>query len=92
MMTTTLGIFSIIGGLVLGLFAVLASFMDTAAFISTMTISSFFEEITGSILDGISNDTVYNAFYSFFYEIHLAWILIGLGIILTVIGAVINKG
>lgn len=90
-MTTKLGIFSIIGGLVLGLFSLLANFMGTAGFISTMTISSFFEGITGAILDRISSDSVYNVLYSFFYEIHLAWILIGLGVILAIIGAVINK-
>ncbi|WP_320040668.1 hypothetical protein [uncultured Desulfobacter sp.] len=90
-MTSKLGIFSIIAGLVLGLFSLLANFMGTAGFISTMTISSFFEGITGALLDRISSDTVYNALYSFFYEIHFAWILIGLGIILAVIGAVINK-
>ncbi|WP_321416342.1 hypothetical protein [uncultured Desulfobacter sp.] len=90
-MTSKLGIFSIIAGLVLGLFSLLANFMGTAGFISTMTISSFFEGITGALLDRISSDTVYNTLYSFFYEIHFAWILIGLGIILAVIGAVINK-
>ena len=90
-MTSKLGIFSIIAGLVLGLFALLAKFMGTAGFISTMTISSFFEGIADKILNWISNDTVYNVLYSFFYEIHLAGILIGLGVILLIIGTFIRK-
>jgi len=90
-MTSKLGIFSIIAGLVLGLFALISQFMGAAAFLSTMTISSFFEGITDNILDKISNDSIYNAFYSFFYEIHLAWILIGLGVILLIIGSFIRK-
>lgn len=90
-MTSKLGYLSTIAGLVLGLFALLSNFMGASGFISTMSISSFFEGITGAILDKISNDTVYNALYSFFYEIHLAWILIGLGIILVIFGAFINK-
>ena len=90
-MTSTLGGFSLIAGLVIGLFAMLANFMGTAGFISTMTISSFFEGITGAILDKISNETVYNVLYSLFYEIHLAWILMGLGVILLIIGTLIRK-
>ena len=90
-MTSKLGIISIIAGLVLGLFALLAKFMGTAGFISTMTISNLFEGITDKILDWISNDTVYNALYSFFYEIHFAWILIGLGVLLLIIGTFIRK-
>lgn len=90
-MTSKLGIFSIIAGLVLGLFALLSKFMGAAGFLSTMTISSFFQGITDKILDWISNDTVYNAFYSFFYEIHFAWVLIGLGVLLLIIGTFIRK-
>jgi len=90
-MTSKLGIFSIIAGLVLGLFALLSKFMGAATFFSTITISSFFEGITDNILDRISNDSVYNALYSFFYEIHFAWILIGLGLILLIIGSFIRK-
>ncbi len=90
-MTSKLGVFSIIAGLVLGLFALISKFMGTAIFLSTMTISTFFEGIIDKILDKISNDTVYNAFYSFFYEIHLAWVLIGLGVILLIIGTFIDK-
>ncbi len=90
-MTSKLGIFSIIAGLVLGLFALLAQFMGTAVFISTMTLSTFFEGITDKILNLISNDTVYNLLYSFFYEVHLAGVLIGLGVVLLIIGTVIRK-
>ena len=91
-MTSKLGIFSIIAGLVLGLFALLAKFMGTAGVMSTMSISTFFQGITDKILDWISNDTVYNALYSFFYEIHFAGILIGLGVLLLIIGTFIHKG
>ena len=90
-MTSKLGIFSIIAGLVLGLFALLAKFMDSAVFISTMTLSSLFEGIIDNILDRISNDTIYNALHSFFCEIHLTWILIGSGVILLIIGNFIDK-
>lgn len=90
-MTSKLGIFSIIAGLVLGLFALLGKFMGTAGFFSTMTISTFFEAMTGKILDWISNDTVHNALYSFFYEIHIAGILVGLGVILLIISTFVHK-
>ncbi|WP_319575521.1 hypothetical protein [uncultured Desulfobacter sp.] len=90
-MTSKLGLFSIIAGLVLGLFALISKFMGAAVFISTMTISTFFEGITDKIIDKISNDTVYNTLYSFFYEIHLAWVLIGLGVILLIIGTFIDR-
>ena len=90
-MTSKLGIFSIIAGLVLGLFALLSKLMGAAVFFSTMTIATFFEVITGKILDWISNDMIYNALYSFFYEIHLAGILIGLGVILLIIGTFVQK-
>jgi len=90
-MTSKLGIFSIIAGLVLGLFALLSKFMGAAGFCSTMTISTFVEGITDNILDRISNDTIYNALYSLFYEIHFAGVLIGLGVILLIIGTFIRK-
>ena len=90
-MNSKLGIFLIIAGVVLGLFALISKFMDTAVFISDMTLSTFFEGITDKILNWISNDTVYNALYSLFYEIHLAGVLIGLGIILLIIGSFIRK-
>lgn len=90
-MTSKLGGFSVIAGLVIGLFAILAKFMGTAGFISTMTISSFFEGITGAILDRISNETVYNALYSLFYEIHFTVVLIVLGVILLIVGTFIRK-
>jgi len=90
-MTSKLGIFSIIAGLVLGLFALLAKFMGTAGVMSTMTISTFFQGITDKILDWISNDTVYNVLYSFFYEIHFSGVLIGLGVLLLIIGAFIRN-
>lgn len=90
-MTSKLGGFSVIAGLVIGLFAILAKFMGTEGFLATMTISSFFEGITGAILDKISNETVYNALYSLFYEIHFAWVLIGLGVILLIVGTFIRK-
>jgi lipoprotein signal peptidase len=90
-MTSKLGGLSVIAGIVLGLFALLGKFMGTAGFISTMTLSTFFEGVTGALLDKISNDTVYNALYSFFYEIHLAGVLIGLGVILLIIGTFIRK-
>nr|WP_321399185.1 hypothetical protein [uncultured Desulfobacter sp.] len=90
-MTSKLGGLSVIAGLVIGLFAMLAKFMGTAGFISTMTISSFFEGITDAMLDKISNDMIYNALYSLCYEIHFAWVLIGLGVILLTIGTFIRK-
>jgi lipoprotein signal peptidase len=90
-MTSKLGGLSVIAGLVLGLFALLGKFMGTAGFISTMTLSTFFVGMTGALLDKISNDTVYNALYSFFYEIHLAGVLIGLGVTLLIIGTFIRK-
>lgn len=90
-MTSKLGIFSIIAGLVLGLFALLSKFMGAAGFLSIMTISTFFEGITDKILNRISNDTLYNILYSFFYEIHLAGVLTGLGVILLIIGTFIRK-
>nr|WP_319491573.1 hypothetical protein [uncultured Desulfobacter sp.] len=90
-MTSKLGGLSVIAGLVIGLFALLAKFMGTAGFISTMTISSFFEGITDAMLDKISNDTIYNSLYSLCYEIHFAWVLIGLGVILLTIGTFIRK-
>jgi hypothetical protein len=91
-MTSKLGLFSIIAGLVLGLFALISKIMGAAVFFSTMTIATFFEGITDIILDKISNDTVYNTLYSFFYEIHLTWVLIGLGVILLIIGTFIDRG
>jgi len=90
-MTSKLGGFSVIAGLIVGLFAVLAKFMGTEGFIATMTISSFFQGIVDAMLDKISNDTLYNALYSLFYEIHFAWVLIGVGVILLTIGTFIRK-
>ena len=90
-MTTRLGIFSIIAGLILGLFALISKFMGTAPFLSGMTLSTFFEGLADKILDWVSNDTVYNVLYAFFYEIHMAWVLTGLGVTLLVIGVFIRK-
>ena len=86
-MASKLGIFSIIAGLVLGLFALLSNFMGAATFLSNMYISTFFEGMTDTILDRISNDTIYNIFYTFFYEIHIAGIMVSLGLILLIIGS-----
>jgi len=90
-MISKLGIFSIIAGLVLGLFALLSQFTGSALFLSAMTMSTLFEGITGSILDRISSDAIYNALYLLFYETHLAGILTGLGVTLLVIGTFIRK-
>jgi hypothetical protein len=90
-MTSKLGILSIIAGLVLGLFTLLSNFMGEAGFLSTMTISTFFQSITGKILDWISNDAVYNVLYSLFYEIPFAGVLTGLGVILLITGTFIRK-
>lgn len=90
-MISKLGILSIIAGLVLGLFTLLSNFMGAAAFLSTMTISTFFQSITGKILDWISNDAVYNVLYSLFYEIPFAGVLTGLGVILLITGTFIRK-
>ena len=91
-MTSKLGIFSLIAGLVLGLFALLSKFMGAAVFLSAMTISSVFEGITDTILDHISNDTIYNTLFTLFYEIHLAWVLAGLGVIVLMIGTFMHRG
>lgn len=90
-MISKLGILSIIAGLVLGLFTLLSNFMGAAGFLSTMTISTFFQGITGKILDWISNDAVYNVLYSLFYEIPFAGVLTGLGVILLITGTFIRK-
>lgn len=90
-MISKLGILSIIAGLVLGLFTLLSNFMGAAGFLSTMTISTFFQSITGKILDWISNDAVYNVLYSLFYEIPFAGVLTGLGVILLITGTFIRK-
>ncbi|WP_321491773.1 hypothetical protein [uncultured Desulfobacter sp.] len=90
-MASKLGIFSIIAGLVLGFFVLISRFMGTADFLVTMTISSFFQDTTDKVLELISNDTVYNALHSFFYEIHLSWVLVGLGVLLLMFGTFIRK-
>ena len=90
-MTSKLGIFSIIAGVVLGLFAFLAKFMQTATFLVDMTLSTFIQAPADKIMDLVSNDFIYNCLYAFFYEWHLAVVLIGFGVILLIVGTIMGK-
>ncbi len=90
-MTTKLGIASVLAGVVLGFFAFLANFMGAATVLVGMTLSTFFEGVAQKVLGWVENDTVYNILYAFFYEWHLAWVLMGFGVVLLIIGMFIRK-
>ncbi len=84
-MFSKLGIFSILIGFFVGLFSMISKFMSADNIWVGITLSSLSEDLSETIVDGISNVTVHNALYTLLYEVPLGGVLLGLGVIFFMI-------
>ncbi len=84
-MFSKLGIFSLLIGFFVGVFSMISKFMSADNIWAGITISSLFEDLSESIVDGVSNVTASNALYTLLYEVPLGGVFIGLGIIFFII-------
>ncbi|MCG8683822.1 MAG: hypothetical protein MI892_03035 [Desulfobacterales bacterium] len=90
-MFSKLGIFSLISGFVVGLFSILSQFMGSDNIFVDLTLSSFSEANAEAIVDAISVEFISSALYTLFFDIPLAGILIGAGVMFLVIALFVKE-
>lgn len=84
-MFAKLGIVSIGAGFIAWLFGGISGLMGSNNIFVDMTLSTLSERIAESIVYAFSNETIQDALYILFFEIHLGGIFVGLGLILFII-------
>ena len=84
-MFSKIGIFSLIAGLVVGLFSILSTFMSTDNIFVGLTLSSLSEDLAEKIVDAVPVAFLNSALSTLFYDLPLAVVLVGAGVILLVI-------
>ncbi len=84
-MFSKLGIFSLLIGFFVGVFSMISKFMNADNMWSGITLSSLSEDLSESIVEGVSNVTLHNALYTLVYEVPLGGVFIGLGVIFFII-------
>jgi len=85
-MITRLGIYSLLGGLFLGLFSGISSFMNADNFWVGLTLSRVLgEKKTEGIIEFFSSPVIQDGLDLFFYEWPLFVVILGLGSILLII-------
>ncbi len=87
-MFTKLGIYSILAGFFIGIFAGISNFMKSDNFWVDLTISKFTGEYSDTIVELIPVAFIQDGLYFMIYELPFAGALLGLGIIFFLIGAV----
>jgi len=90
-MATKLGIYSILIGLFVGLFAGISKFMKIDNLWVDLTISTFTGEHSDSIVGFIPVDFIQDGLYFLVYELPLAGAILGLGVFFLLVGAILRE-
>ncbi len=90
-MATKLGIYSILIGFFVGIFTGISKFMKSDNFWVDLTISKFTKDYSDRIVEFISVDFIQDGLYFIVYELPFFGAVLGLGVILLIIGAVVKQ-
>ncbi|MCP3940979.1 MAG: hypothetical protein GY710_05795 [Desulfobacteraceae bacterium] len=90
-MVTKLGICSILIGFFVGIFSGISNFMKIDNFWVGLTISKFTGEYSDTIVKSIPVEFVENGLHSLIYDIPLAVVAVGLGVLLLIIGIFLKQ-
>jgi hypothetical protein len=87
-MFTKLGIYSVLAGFFIGVFAGISGFMKTDNFWVDLTISKFIGEYSDTIVELIPVVFIQDGLYYIIYELPFSGAMLGLAIIFFIIGAI----
>ena len=90
-MFTKLGIYFIIGGLFFVVFSGISIFMKADNFWVGLTLSKFTGEYSDTIVELIPVGFIQDGLYYLVYELPFAGVMVGLGVILLIIGAIVKE-
>ncbi|MCP4720736.1 MAG: hypothetical protein GY860_14890 [Desulfobacteraceae bacterium] len=90
-MATKLGIYSILIGLFVGIFTGISKFMKSDNFWVDLTISKFTKDYSDRIVEFISVDFIQDGLYFIVYELPFSGAVLGLGVLLLIIGAMVKQ-
>ncbi len=90
-MATKLGIYSILIGFFVGIFTGISKFMKSDNFWVDLTISKFTGDYSDRIVEFISVDFIQDGLYFIVYELPFFGAVLGLGVLLLIIGAVVKQ-
>jgi uncharacterized PurR-regulated membrane protein YhhQ (DUF165 family) len=90
-MITKLGIYSILIGFFIGVFTGISKFMKSDNFWVDLTLSKFTGEYSDTIVEFIPVAFIQDGLYFLIYDLPFAGTMLGLGILLFLIGAVIKQ-
>ena len=90
-MATKLGIYSILTGFFVGLFAGISKFMNIDNLWVGLTISRFTGEHSDAIVEFIPVDFIQGGLSFLIYELPLAGAILGLGVFFFIVGAILKE-
>lgn len=90
-MATKLGIYSILIGFFVGLFAGISKFMKSDNGWVDLTISRFTGKHSDAIVDFIPVEFIQDGLYFLVYELPLAGAILGLGVFFFLVGAILRE-
>ncbi len=90
-MFTKLGIYCILAGFFIGIFAGISTFMKSDNFWVDLTISKFTGDYSDTIVETIPVDVIQDGLYFVIYELPFAGAMLGLGVIFFLIGAIVKQ-
>ena len=80
-MFTKFGILSILAGVFIGIFSTISGFMQADNIWVGLTLSKLNEDMAERIVDAVSVEFIQNALYTLFYDLPLAGVVVGLGVV-----------
>ena len=90
-MFTKLGIYSILAGFFIGVFTGISKFMKSDNLWVDLTISKFTGEYSDTIVESIPVEIIQDGLYYMIYELPFALAVLGLGVLLLIIGAIVKQ-
>ncbi len=90
-MATKLGIYSILIGFFVGIFTGISKFMKSDNFWVDLTISKFTGDYSDRIVEFIPVDFIQDGLYFIVYELPFSGAVLGLGVLLLIIGAMVKQ-
>ena len=91
-MFSKLGIYSLLGGLFMGLFSGISQFMNAKTIWVNLTLSKLLgEDKTEGIIESFSSESVQNTLDTILYDWPLFLIVVGLGLVFLVISMFVKE-
>ena len=90
-MFSKLGIAALLSAFTVGVLSMISKFTNSDNIWADITLSSLSEDVAESVVTALSVESVQNALDVLFYDVHLAAVLVGLGVLFFFIALFVKE-